>query len=177
MVSHTLLDLFSQHDGGKADVQAEPRSAAPPPSVDDLLSEVERLGCRIDLVDCQPVIRANSAALTPSLLAMLKENRSAIIARLSDRAALAGPLSASIISERSGIRKDTATGKLHLFGNPSPVWLKKQGWAWDDRQRRFVATYPHDRADPRPCDMIGGGPPLPADYPEIIFEPQDKGAA
>lgn len=186
MVSRALLDLFSHYDAGKAIARTEypqtwedpqRHTAEVPPPVDGLISEVERLGCQIDLVAGQPVLKGNSAALTPSLLAMLKENRSAIIARLSERAAPTKTLSFSITPEHSGIRKDAATGKLHLFGNPSPAWLREQGWEWDKRRRRFMAPFPFDRADPRPCDMIGGGPSLPADHPEIIFEPQNEEAA
>lgn len=184
MVSHALLDLFSLYDGGAdgAQIQPGPRrhaAEAPPPmirDIDGLLSETERLGCRIILDGTQPVIRGNGAALPPSLLAMLKENRAAIIARLGERAALTEPLSDSITPEHSGIRKDATTGNLHLFGNPSPAWLKKQGWERSDRQRRFVAPFPFDRGDPLPHFMIGGGPGLPADFPEIIFETHNKGA-
>jgi hypothetical protein len=185
MVSHALLDLFSLHDGGADNTQTQPGpllyvAEAPPPmirNIDGLLSETERLGCRIILDGTQPVIQGNGAALPPALLATLKENRAAIIARLGERVALAEPLSGSVTLEHSGIRKDPATGKLHLFGNPSPAWLKKQGWEWSDRQRRFVAPFPSDRGDPLPRFMIGGGPGLPADFPEIIFETHNKGEA
>ncbi|MPQ73631.1 hypothetical protein [Acetobacter senegalensis] len=166
MVSHALLDLFSLPDGGADGAQTQPgprlhAAEAPPPVAHDvagLLREVERLGCRIVLDGTQPVIRGNGAALPPSLLAMLKENRAAIIARLSERAALAEPLSGSITPEHSGIRKDPATGKLHLFGDPSPAWLEKQGWEWNDQRRRFMAPFPQDREDPPPRFIITASP-------------------
>ena len=181
MVSHALLDLFSQHDGGADNTQAEPiLFEAPPPSacnIAGLLNEVDWLGCRIELVDGKPVLKGNRSAIPSEVMDLLKEHRAQIIDYLTSQAAYQPDVAPATGRAQSGIRKDATTGKLHLFGNPNPAWLEKQGWKWSDRQRRFVATYPFDREDPRPRDMIGGGPCLPADFPNIILEPQNEGAA
>lgn len=181
MVSHALLDLFSQHDGGKAGVQVEPRSAEASPSVAwdaaGLLSEVGRLGCRIDLVGGQPVLKGNRSAIPSEVMDMLRGNRSQIIDHLARAGLHPSDCAYHVECEQSGIRRNPETGKLHLFGDPSPRWLREQGWEWNERRRRFTAPYPFDQDDPPPRFMVGGGPSLPADYPEIIFEPHDKGAA
>lgn len=84
------------------------------------------------------------------------------------------PAQAPAHEDRSGIRLDPKTGKLHLFGSPDPQWLKEQGWAWDQNRHRFMAPYPRDRDDATPEHMIGGGPRLPDDYPEITYAPDSS---
>ncbi|MCP1242737.1 hypothetical protein [Acetobacter lambici] len=181
MVSHALLDLFSQHDGRTAGMQPKHRPAeVPPPVAHDvagLLREVERLGCRIDLVDGQPVLKGNGSAIPSAVMGMLRENRTLIIDHLARTDMHTSDCALHVECEQSGIRRNPETGKLHLFGDPSPHWLQEQGWEWNERRRRFTAPYPFDREDPRPRDMIGGGPCLPADFPNIILEPQNVGAA
>ncbi|POF63235.1 hypothetical protein [Novacetimonas maltaceti] len=144
--------------------------AIPDPSA--LLAHLDDLGCRVVLVDGQPAIRGNTAAITPDLIRMMKHSRDAIIQMLE----AAGPSTAQPQPDenRSGIRLDPKTGKLHLFGSPDPQWLKGQGWKWDQNRRRYMASYPHDREDATPKYMIGGGPRLPDDYPEIIYAPDNN---
>ncbi|PYD68299.1 hypothetical protein CFR76_15795 [Komagataeibacter swingsii] len=140
--------------------------AIPDPSA--LLAQLDDLGCRVVLVDGQPAIRGNTAAITPDLIRMMKHSRDGIIQMLE----AAEPSPAH--ENRSGIRLDPKTGKLHLFGSPDPQWLKEQGWAWDQNRHRFMAPYPHDRDDATPEHMIGGGPRLPDDYPQITYAPDSN---
>ena len=144
--------------------------AIPAPSA--LLAQLDDLGCRVVLVDGQPAIRGNTAAITPDLIRMMKHSRDAIIQMLE--AAEPSPAQAPAHEDRSGIRLDPKTGKLHLFGSPDPQWLKEQGWAWDQNRHRFMAPYPRDRDDATPEHMIGGGPRLPDDYPEITYAPDSN---
>lgn len=181
MVSHALLDLFSQHDGRTAGMQSKHRPAeVPPPVAHDvagLLREVERLGCRIDLVDGQPVLKGNGSAIPSAVMGMLRENRALIIDHLARTDIHTSDCTLHVEREQSGIRRNPETGKLHLFGDPSPHWLREQGWEWNERRRRFTAPYPFDQDDPPPRFMVGGGPGLPFDLPNVIFEPQHEGAA
>ncbi|CCT60398.1 hypothetical protein [Acetobacter pasteurianus] len=163
MVSQALRDLFSR-DGDTFQISF-------------LLKEIEDLGAHIVLADGQPVIRGDRSIISPDLLARLKEGRALIIEHLREQAAHSPERAEGIEQERSGIRKDMETGKLHVFGNPSSQWLMAQGWEWDKHRRRFMAPYPFDREDPHPSCMIGGGPKLPDDYPELMFEPQNVQAA
>lgn len=159
MVSDALLDLFG-HNKPPAPAPHNNISSAQVVhngSAAGLFSELEWLGCSVALVQGAPVIRGNRAAITSDLLALLKENRAAIIAHLSEHqgeAAEGGtsvqPLSDASLRNDAGIRKDPDSGKLHLFGDPCPRWLKEQGWEWDARRCRFLAPYPHDREDPPP---------------------------
>ncbi len=163
MVSQVLRDLFARDSD--------------PFQVSFLVKEIESLGAHIVLADEQPVIRGDRSVISPDLLVRLKENRALIIEHLKEQAAHSAERMEGIEQERSGIRRDMETGKLHVFGNPSSQWLMAQGWEWDKHRRRFMAPYPFDREDPHPSCMVGGGPKLTDDYPELMFEPQNEQAA
>lgn len=172
MVSMALKDLSDWFDA-----QESPGKQAEPPGpdyADALLRELDWCGCRVVLVDGRPSLRGNVQAVEPDTLALLKEHRAEIIARLEEQAG-GGEMPAR--AEPSGIRRHPETGKLHAFGNPSPAWLRGQGWTWCDQRRRHMAPYPHDRDDPPPHLTIDGGHPRPPVFPDVIHEPSDNGDA
>lgn len=139
-----------------------------------LIAEVEGCGCYLALVDGRPCVKGNRKTMPAHLLERLKANRDAVIQYLREREQAAPPAYNQITQERSGIRLDKSTGKLHTFGSPSSDWLRAQGWEWDRNRRRFMAPYPFDREDPHPSCMIGGGPKLPKGFPDVMYEPEPQ---
>lgn len=173
MVSNALRSLFEREAFAEKfypsalELQADDTSSEI--VADHLINELARIGCRIVLVEGRPVIRGNRVAISSDLLARVKKNREAIVESLEVL------LSDDQTSYRqAGIRLDKETGKMHIFGDPSSEWLRAQGWKWDRRRHRFMAPYPFDREDPHPSCMIGGGPKLPAGFPEVIYEPEHR---
>lgn len=174
MVSKALSGLMDWADGlpvphDSASPAPHRTHSAPQTDAAALIKELDFLGCKIVLKDGGPVIRGDKAAITPDLLDLLKAGREQIIEHLTaqaspdheQKAASEPPQPDPLPTEhdpQSGIRRDPETGKLHIFGNPDPRWLKEQGWEWNDQRRRFMAPFPQDREDPPPRFIITASP-------------------
>ncbi|MGO2958787.1 MAG: hypothetical protein ACTIDN_07085 [Acetobacter sp.] len=173
MVSKAISTLMEWAEDKQADASVLPSAPSNHPSAGinaaALIKELEWLGCEIVLKDSQPVVRGNKAAITPDLLDLLKAGREQIIEHLTaqaredyeQEAASEPPQPVSLPAthcEQSGIRRDPETGKLHIFGDPDPRWLKERGWEWNEKQCRFMAPYPHDRSDPHPRYFVSARP-------------------
>ncbi|GBQ61120.1 hypothetical protein AA0313_2606 [Acetobacter indonesiensis NRIC 0313] len=173
MVSKALSALMEWAE----DKQADASGSLPVPDNSEpaeinpaaLIKELDFLGCEIVLNDGTPVIRGNKAAITPDLLDLLKAGREQIIKHLTAQASQGHeqeatsepPQPESLPArhcEQSGIRRAPETGKLHIFGDPDPRWLKEQGWEWNEQRRRFMAPYPHDKGNPHPRFFVSARP-------------------